>query len=274
MRWWPLVSGVVVIAACGHGEPPPSAAPASAEPPAAQTTAGTPRPTNEAPRREHASPGIQVEGDVGGLNPDDVNAVMKAADPAINRCWERGADRNELVAGKIDLVLGVGESGRLAYGYAKQTTLGDRMTERCMLDALRAQSWPKPVGGRVGVVKTSLVFELGKDARPPTSWSSAEASEVRRHAADAIAACKHGATGTFTATVYVKQVEQEPPDAGADAGDDAGDAGPTYAGAATSVGIAVPDEHADAIADCLERVLSQGVYPAPGDWPAKVTFAL
>lgn len=266
----------VTIAACGRGEPVHPVAPPGAEsrPTETDRTSRTTADPAEPAHPGHAASGMSVEGEVGGLDQDAVNGVMKTADRAIDRCWQRGADRNELLAGTIDLVLGVGEAGRLVYGYARQSTLGDRATERCMLDALRAQTWPKPVGGKVGVVRTSLAFDLGRDTRPPTSWSSAQAGDAVARAAGEIAACKHGAGGTFTATVYVKQVELPPPDAGADDAGDAGDAGPSYAGSAISVGIAVPDDRGEAIADCLVRVLSAATYPPPGDWPAKLTFSL
>ncbi|MBK7586353.1 MAG: AgmX/PglI C-terminal domain-containing protein [Myxococcales bacterium] len=218
---------------------------------------------------------IQVDGDVGGLDQDAVDAVVASASGAVDRCWEQGVARNELVAGTLQLVLGIGRDGRTVHGYVKQSSLGEGEMERCMLDALSKRTFPKPVGGKVGVVRTSLSFELERDVRAPTPWASPKVSEVLSNAANELSACKHGATGAFSATVYVKQVELPPPDAGdGDSGADAADAGPSFVGAAISVGVAAPDEQAWGAVPCLAGVLSRAVYPTPGSWPAKLTFEL
>lgn len=146
-----------------------------------------------------------------------------------------------------------------------------------MLKALSRRAYPKPVGGKVGVVNTSFSFDI-EATRAPTSWASSQVGDVVSSKASEIDACKRGVSATFSVTAYVKQVELPPPpveesDAG-DAGQDAVDAGPTWVGRAISVGVAAPDEKSWAAAECLERVLSSADYPAPGDWPTKVTFEL
>lgn len=266
-----------LLPGCGRSEPARSAAPDLAPEPPTASRAESDEPRSRAAQR--ASPGIEVEGEVGGLDPEAVDKAVRAAERDIDRCWEQGVARNELVAGNIQLVLGIGRDGRPVHGFVEQSTLGEGQMERCMLEALSARSFPKPVGGKVGVVRTRFSFDLAKDARAPVSWPSAQAASALSGAADEIAACKKGLSASFTATVYVKQVELPPPpaadgDAGSDAGEDAADAGPTWVGAALGVGVAAPDEAAWAAVGCLERALSRAVYPAPGSWPAKVTFSL
>lgn len=275
LSFWALA-----VAACGPGEPAKSAE-AGREPRpsgAAEPSAPSEPARGGAARRASSSAGIEVGGEVGGLAEDAVDAIVRSASDEIDACWERGAEQNEWLAGSIQLVLGIGGDGRPAYAFVRKSTLGDARAERCMLAALSRKTWPKPVGGKVGVVRSSFSFELPKGARAPAEWTSARVSESLATVADALAACKRGAPGTFTATVYVKQVELPPPpeDAGADAGE-GGDAGPSFAGAAISVGVASSDEagseRAGAVAsECLERVLARATYPAPGDWPAKVSF--
>ncbi|GMV19629.1 MAG: AgmX/PglI C-terminal domain-containing protein [Polyangiaceae bacterium] len=264
---------LMVMSSCGRSEPARSAAlepdPANVVPESDETA------ESRGPVAHRASPGIEVEGEVGGLNQEAVDKAVSSAERDVDRCWEQGVARNELVAGTIQLVLGIGRDGRASYGFVQQSTLGEGTMQRCMLGALSARAFPKPVGGKVGVVRTSFSFDLAKDTRAPTNWASTQASSVLASAADEITACKRGTSGSFTATVYVKQVELPPPEADAgDAGEDVADAGPTFAGAAISVGIAAPDERASAAVECLERVLSGAVYPPPGSWPAKLTFTL
>lgn len=270
----------MLAAGCGRSEPARSAEPEVGPTESRSTPSERAEPSARDGRAavRRAAPRIEVEGEVGGLDQEAVDEVVAAASRDFERCWDQGVERNELVAGTIQLVVGVGGDGRVLYAYAKQSTLGDGEMQRCMLRALSARPFPKPVGGKVGVVRTSHSFDLSSTDRAPTQWSSSAVSAMLGDAREEIEACKQGTSGSFTATAYVKQIELPPPDAdagdgGEDAGD-AGDAGPTWAGAAFDVGVAVSDEHGAAAVDCLERVLSRAVYPAPGERPAKVTFSL
>jgi len=268
----------LLVAHCGPGEPARSVEPTRTPERAASDEPGSEPAPARGPtaRRVAASTGIEVQGEVGGLEQEAVDRVVGSANGDIDACWAKATERNELVSGTVQLVIGVGGQGRSVYAFVKQSSLGDARAERCLLDALSSKGWPKPVGGKVGVVRTSLAFELPKGTRGPTPWASGRVSDVLATAASELSACKKGVVTPFTATVYVKQVELPPPPADADAGDagDAADAGPVFAGAAISVGVAASDEKAAAASECLERLLSQASYPAPGEWPAKVTFEL
>lgn len=282
MRVSLALGSLIVVAGCGRSEPARSVEPEPGRSGTHAAPSSVGRAASSEPAARSSEPQIQVEGEVGGLDPDAVDAVVQSAGREIDRCWERGVARNELVAGSVQLVLGIGASGRSVYGYVEQSTLGEAEMERCMLKALSTRAFPKPVGGKVGLVRTSFSFELGKGTRAPVRWSSSRVDEALGGAATEIAACKHGADGKLTATVYIEQIERPPPaidesdagDAGQDAGEDAADAGPIWVGAAISVGVAAPDQRAWAAVECLERVLSRAVYPAPGSYPAKVTFEL
>jgi hypothetical protein len=274
------VACVLILAGCGGGSEP--ARSAHDEPGSATERPGAPAQEEGERHAAAAHPGapeIEVQGEVGGLDQDAVNRVVQSASRDIDRCWDRGVARNELVSGSIQIVLGIGGTGRAAYSFVERSSLGENEMERCMLKSLTDRTFPKPVGGKVGIVRTSFSFELDKATRAPVSWGSSQVSDALAGAADPIAACKRGASQKLTATVYVKEVELPPPpveetdagDAGADANEDAG---PTYVGRAISVGIAAPDEQSWAAAECLERALSQIDYPTPGGWPAKVSFEL
>jgi hypothetical protein len=271
---------LMAMAGCGRSEPARSAVPEPAGPLASPATTPVDEAEQRSPAARQSASEIEVEGEVGGLDQAAVDKVVQSAARDVDRCWDQGVARNELAFGTIRLVLGVGAGGRPVYGYVEQSTLGDGQMQRCILKALSTHAYPKPVGGKVGVVRTSFSFEL-EASRAPTSWPSSRVSEVSSSAANEIAACKRGMSGTLSATVYVKEVELPPPpveesDAGADAGRDAdaADAGPILVGKAIAVGIAAPDRRTWPAAECMERVLSQAVYPTPGSWPAKVTFDL
>jgi len=272
---------LLILAGCGGSSEPARSAHGGADSPDRHPAAepgeeGAQPATSERPGAAQ----IEVQGEIGGLDQDAVNRVVQSASRDIDRCWERGVARNELVSGSIQLVLGIGGTGRAAYAFVERSSLGESEMERCMLKTLTDRTFPKPVGGKVGLVRSSFSFELDKTTRAPVSWPSSRVSETLAALADPIAACKSGASQSLTATVYVKEVELPPPpieetdagDAGADAA--AEDAGPSYVGRAISVGVAAPDQRSWAAAECLERLLSQVDYPTPGGWPAKVTFGL
>jgi hypothetical protein len=180
---------------------------------------------------------------------DTVNAFRDSF-PAIRDCFARGAERIEFLGGDIAFSVEV-DSGGAASIFAKETTLGDRSTETCMIGALQKAPWPLPVGGKVGTAENGFGFEMTGDVRPPVPWDSGEVSDVLNENADALEQCKSGTRGSFTATVYVDRD-----------------------GRAMSAGISPPDKDGERQVDCLIDVLVGATYPSPGSWPAKVTFSL
>lgn len=267
------------FAACGPSEPArtPGAEPSSApesEPTHAEDSE-TPAPRPKRARPSPALPEIRVEGEVGGLDADAVDKIVNGASKDFERCWEAGVSKNELLSGSIELVVGVGGDGRSEHAFVRQSSIGARGTERCLLEALASRTFPRPVGGKVGVVKTSLTFDLASGHRAPVAWTKANVSEVLEGHAAELTACRQGSNARLAVSLYVEQIELPPPPASEDAGDGAdADAGPTYAGRASSVGVAAADADAFRAAECIERVLLGASFAAPGDVVAKASFEL
>ncbi len=145
----------------------------------------------------------------------------------------------------------IGAGGRVEHAHLERSTLGERETETCMLGVVRHQSWPAPVGGQHGVAKKGFDFDPPNDVRAPEAWDGDRVAGTLRGLQSRIRSCRDGAAGSFAATLYV----------GTD-------------GTSLGVGIAPPDEAGEAAVDCLVGVLSGARYPAPGSWPAKVSFEL
>ena len=235
-----LLSSVIVVGAawtagCGGGETPP---PKSAD-------------AEDAPRRHEDGPTISASAEIGALDEGKVTKTFRGAQDALQKCVSAGAERNELEGGDIAFLVKIGGGGRVVHAHAEKSTLGDRDTEKCMLDVLKRRTWPEPQGGDVGLARNSFGFDMPNDARPPTPWDASRVSDTVAPLQGKIASCKHGARGDLTATVYVD------PD-----------------GAATSVGLASTDDSGEDAADCVVSVLKSAKYPSPGSWPAKVTFSL
>lgn len=223
------------VVGCGGSQPPPEAP--------------APELTSDDDSSEESS--MAVSSEVGGLNESKVNRAFEEAVPALQKCLNRGSQRVEFLGGAVAFFVEVGGDGQVGHAHLEQSTLGDRETEKCMLGALKAQSWPKPVGGKVGHARKSFDFDPPSDVRPPTEGDSAAISAALEEKADAIAECKSGASGTFTATVYIDTE-----------------------GKALSAGVAPPDAAGEAAVDCLVSLLKETTYPSPGSWPAKVSVSL
>jgi hypothetical protein len=136
------------------------------------------------------------------------------------------------------------------HAHLKRSTIGDRATEKCMLDVLRSKNWPEPVGGEVGIAQSGIGFDMINDVREPTEWSSEDAAPGLDKLNGKLNACKHG-KGGFEATLYVDTD-----------------------GNVLAAGATPPDEEGEASVDCIVDALKGGTFPSPGSWPAKVTLSL
>lgn len=225
---------LLAASACGGSEPPPKDAT-----------------VNDRPPEQEAGPTVNATSEIGGMNEDDVDAAFNASVKSLERCINTGAKRVEFLGGSTAFLLKIDATGKVSSAYLEHSTLGDRATERCMLDALRAKSWPKPVGGEHGLARKSFTFDPPNDVRPPTTWDDHDAAPGMKKISSEVADCKHGHSGPFEATLYV----------GTD-------------GKVLSASVTPPDEDGDGAIDCLVGVLESASFPSPGSWPAKVTLQL
>lgn len=231
---WVLSASLWAVSACGG-----STAPAKSTDNAAEE--------EEVP---DVIPGLKVSSDIGGLNEEKVDETFTTTLGDLESCLKAGVRRVEFIGGSVSFLVKIDLSGRLSDAFVEQSTLGDRDTEKCMLDALRSRQWPKPVGGDVGLARKSFEFDPPSDVRPPTPWSDEmldhSLGELKKELADC-----GGSPGAVTATMYVDTD-----------------------GSVMAAGIATDDEAAEDAADCLAAALKGATFPSPGSWPAKVSFRL
>src|SRR5688572_13913697 len=90
--------------------------------------------------------GVSVSSEIGGLNQEAVDKVFAKASSDLRECLDAGAKRVEFLGGDVDFLVKIGLDGRVSHAHLEASTLGDRATEVCMIDALKGRSWPKPVG--------------------------------------------------------------------------------------------------------------------------------
>jgi hypothetical protein len=189
-------------------------------------TAAVPEPS----AKPRSGEGIVAEGEIGGLSQEDVETAFEALAPAVQRCAEQGMSRNDALAGSCTVALRITRDGSVHWAYLRDSTLGDRRTELCILDAVRARSWPKPLGGE-GEAEHSFTIE--SPVSVPT-WDDGRVRPVRGLLARKAGPCLRRTRGRFLATVYVR----------AD-------------GSVLSAGVAPPSAAAEDRADCVVEALGK-----------------
>jgi len=218
---------------CGGSPPPKEPEPAAQE---------------EAPAAR--KPSLKMKSELGSVDPAAIKGAFSALDDKFMTCQKQALDRVELLSGAVKFFVRIGEDGAARWTYLEASDLGDRATEKCLLDVVSAAHWPKPDGGEAEVrYGMELPFQA---TRPPTDWSGDKVAMTLGKNGDAIDRCKAGSTARFHATMYV---------------------GP--GGKVIAAGVTAPAKDSGDQADCLAHVLvkMKGL-PSPGSWPAKVGFDL
>jgi hypothetical protein len=208
-----------------------------------------PPPKEARPTQETATIGVSSE--VGALDEDAVNNVFEKAQNSMMACLHKGAGRVELLGGDVIVFVSINENGQAEEARLEHSTLGDRETESCMTQVLRARSWPKPVGGRKGQVHKSFSFDMPNDARPPVEWTAEDVEDTLKKLHKRVAECTGRGGGTYQVTAYIDT-----------------------RGSAISVGVAPPDANGESKADCLISLIKGAKFKSPGSYPAKVSFDL
>lgn len=191
--------------------------------------------------------GLDVMQEFGGMNQDKVDRAFKKLYPVLSECLMTGQRRVKFLGGDVQFLVKVDMTGSARFAHVEESNLGDYETEQCMLDAIRAARWPKPVGGRIGLARSSIGFDPPGDVRPPVDWSARDIETVLSTLNGDLSACGRG--GPFLITAYIKTN-----------------------GAVLSAGVAHSDESGDETARCLVEAVKGASFGSPGSWPAKVTF--
>ena len=225
-----ILLGSLTVTACGGSQAPESKAPAP-----------------EIDHERDDSGGIEMMQEFGGMNEEKVKKTVEKLYPTLSDCLMNGSKRVDFLGGEVAFLVKVNTAGAAEIAHAERSTLGDYASERCMLDTLKKSRWPKPVGGRIGLARTSIAFDPPSDVRPPVEWSESDVQSALEKNDGELSACGRG--GPFEITAYVDTK-----------------------GRVMTAGIAHTDDSGDEAAACLVQTVESIVFGSPGSWPAKVTF--
>lgn len=230
-----LVLGIA-LSGCGSATAPPAEAPATEAEPDARA------------RRS----GPSVEAEVGALDEGKTKQIFEKASQKLGACFSKGAQRVPYLAGGVSFYVRVAADGSARYTFVRDSTLGDRTTEECMLGVLKGLSWPKPVGGQEGEAKNEFQFDAGGDERPPVEWNPAQLGPPFEKARPTLSRCRESAgTGPVKATMYV-DTDGKP----------------------VSVGVSTSDEKGEAAVACIVDTLKGITFPSPGSYASKVSVVI
>jgi hypothetical protein len=201
------------------------------------------------PPRRHEGPKLAVQQELGSIDPGDVQRAWSGLQAAFLGCKKRGTARVEYLAGDVKFFLRLGPNGRVKWSYLEDSTLGDRETEKCLLDVLAGAQWPKPEGGDAEV-RNSLGFD--PDGRAPNAWSSDKLASLLGKNDRDLVRCKKGLKEPMHVTLYIEPHNKE--------------------GRVQAVGVSLPAKGAEDAIDCVVNEVKGWKVPSPGSWAAKVEF--
>jgi hypothetical protein len=229
-----IVAAAVTATACGGSAPLP----------AAPKQAATSKEAPAKPKQKFA-----MGGQLGSLDEGKVNETFATLAPRFNDCLTQGSSRVEFLGGHVKFAIRITLDGAAKWAYLSESTLGDRETERCMLNSVKGARWPLPQEGE-GQAQRVFEFDPSPDVRDAVPWGPDRISKSLAGARAKLGQCAHRAPGKYHATVYVHTN-----------------------GTALSAGVAPPDERGEpASVDCMVDVIKAMRFPSPGSWPAKVMF--
>jgi hypothetical protein len=212
----------------------------------------TPPPaTAQEAHAESAASGLATSAELGGLDEREAEQSFRDSLDGLQACVSTGIERLEFMGGSIEFAVKVDSSRHAAQVWAAQSSLGERATEKCMFDALRAVSWPAPVGGAFGLARNSFEFELKKGVAAPAVWDAGRVASVVNAVDGPLHQCRGDAAGDLLITLYVGQ-----------------------GGKALAAGAASEAPLDEAAVDCVVDTLLAAEYPHPQRSPTKVRFQL
>lgn len=82
----------------------------------------------------------------GGLDQDQIKAVINRNQGQITYCYERGLQAKPTIGGRVAISFIIGTNGRVTTAKVAETSLGSKMVENCMVQRLKSWKFPRPVG--------------------------------------------------------------------------------------------------------------------------------
>jgi hypothetical protein len=169
---------------------------------------------------------------------------------SFERCFREREKLLPYIGGHVEFYLRVALNGSVRWVYLRNSSVGDRKTERCLLDIVRRMKFPRPRGGGEAEIGWDFDRDPDPDVRVPVKLDARRAAYLVRENARPIAACGIPSS-TVTVTAYVAPGGRV-----------------AAAGAHSSYRRAAED----AVLDCVTEKVSGWTLPDPGSYAGKISF--
>jgi hypothetical protein len=204
--------------------------------------------------RPPPSESLSVSGLRGTLSQQEIEGALRPRLPKFLRCAQQRLGDVEVLAGSITLAFHVATNGAVPGVSPIASSLGDRETERCMLEVAQSTRFPPPHGGEADFT-WPLELPGDPDVRAPVALSTdAARSAIGAKSRDVTAGESLHAScggGQMVVTAYVDT-----------------------SGAALAVGVSTPDLATPTELDCIANGVRAWTFDSPGSYVGKVTFSL
>jgi hypothetical protein len=213
-----------------------------AAPPAASESSGEER------HEQASSDEMGVSGLRGTLSREEIQNALEPRMLKFARCVQQRSDAVEWLSGRLLLEFHVAIDGRVARAYPRESSMGDRITERCAVEVAEATRFPAPHGGEADF---SWSFEVPLDGaiREPVALGASDLEPEPGALHSAIeSAC---GTGQLAVTAYVDT-----------------------SGRVVAAGVAAGDEASASKLDCVTSAVEAFTFKSPGSYAAKLQLAL
>ena len=90
---------------------------------------------------------VAIEGLMGTISADAVDMAMQSRMSRFGGCFEQRWDDLDVLGGRILMAFRIRTDGSVLWVYPKESSVGDRETERCILDIAARIRFRRPRGG-------------------------------------------------------------------------------------------------------------------------------
>jgi hypothetical protein len=207
---------------------------------------------SHAEREARADQKVAVRGIEGSMSSYDVRMTMEKRAVEFGACHEPRARRVPRLSGNIEFAIRVLADGNVSEVLVRNSDVGDRQLERCLVQVIQGTPFPRPNGGDANV-SWNMILAPGRPGKDPEQWEVDRIERVlAKNAPDLLEACEVPNRGSFLMTAYVNR-----------------------RGKVITAGVSSRGDEAPELLDCLAQGLRSWRMPKARKTPlAKVSFPL
>lgn len=203
------------------------------------------------PKRERRG-GMAVSGIMGTINTNRIQDIFELRLRQFERCFTEREREIAFIGGRIDFYFRVDLDGRVVWVNPKHSTIGDRQTERCLMDIVKRTRFPVPRGGGEAEVAWGFEREPNPEVQLPVESNEQSLIPFISENTESLLACNVG-NSSVTVNAYIAP-------------------GGTILSAGASISGREPAD--ETMLDCVTNAVTGWVMPDPGITATKFSFNL